>query len=448
MPKLLLITNFPECTEYEVLDQKPTHSPLIDRCRQLLHDRKYWSSNYMFCVISDGEDWQVLHPVISNLKGGTKHPRNNGGWTWLSGENYSEEDRRRSHEIFTQQLRRTLDLSYTAVQANVSMQNEPRKTSVPKSAAPAQPAVKKNADPNLQKCKTIIQENFEKFQKVYKAENEKGIEFCDSNDVTMFYRNVADIAKVQEWNSDAKKVDVLIDLCAFNEAFLGNIDDPDLLILGKNPGAKDIDKELTEEALKKRIAEIKDRRICAEKKCFYPLSSVAVMWHLPWFANRLIFGVGNGDPTTGNLQSAQGILSRFIGDNLQKACDYASRIASVELVPYHTKNFGDNAKLRKKFGVVEEVKPIVKKAIERGAVILCPYYGAVKMWLKNVPALAGHKYFYTTDERDIKPFPPGSLNINRLRHYSKVLEKKPREEGENCEPLFNCLVELGWKRIK
>ena len=207
---------------------------------------------------------------------------------------------------------------------------------------------------------------------------------------------------------------------------------------------------LKEKNILDRFSEMKARKHFAATKVFYPLSSEKVMKDLPWFANRLIFGVGNGNPNKWNLQKAQGILSRFIGGDLQIVCsEYANRIASVELVPYHTRNFGNAARLQKQFGVVSEVRKIVKEAIKRNAVILCPYYGAVDMWLKNVQELDGYDYFYTTHTRygeKNEPYPDGSLNINRLRHYSKI--KSTREQNENCEPLFQRLVKLGWKEIK
>ena len=56
---------------------------------------------------------------------------------------------------------------------------------------------------------------------------------------------------------------------------------------------------------------------------------------------------------------------------------------------------------------------------------------------------------YGKDEMaDIETEQSGSMHIDRLRHYSKVLVKKPREKDENCEPLFDSLVKLGWTRIK
>ena len=335
-----------------------------------------------------------------------------------------------------------------------SAQNKPAtkqavaKSSPRKSAALVKSAVrneKKDEKPDLETSRKIIQENFKKFQETYKAE--KGIEFRDSDDVTTFYRNKADIAEVQKWNEEARTVDALIDPCAFNEAFLGNIVDPDLLILGKNPGAKDIDKELTEEALKKRIDEIKARRTCAEQKRFYPLSSVDAIHDLPWFPNRLIFGVGSDKWK--KRDGHDGILYPFMQNGkLSSLCQYAERIASVELVPYHTINFRDNTRLQNEFGVVEEVKPIVKKAIERGAVILCPYYGAVDMWLDAVEKLRGYPFFYATHVKLGQKDAPqnGNLNINHLRHYSMI--ELPRTEDETCEPLFDQLVKLGWTRIK
>ena len=123
-------------------------------------------------------------------------------------------------------------------------------------------------------------------------------------------------------------------------------------------------------------------------------------------------------------------------------------IASVELVPYHTVNFSDNIRLQNTFGVVNEVRPIVEGAVKRGAVILCPYYGAVDMWLNAVEKLNGYPFFYTTHVALGLTNAPqnGNLSINNLRHYSKI--GSARTPDENCEPLFERLEKLGWKRIK
>ena len=143
MPKLLLITDFQECTTCQFLESG-SMSGLIQRCRDIFGDNRYQLSNYMLCVISDGEDWQVLHPVISDLKGGTMHPMQKNGysWNWLAGKNYTEEERKKSHEIFTRRLRQTLGPAYTALQTNVSMQNEQQKSIRQPSTAPAQPAAR------------------------------------------------------------------------------------------------------------------------------------------------------------------------------------------------------------------------------------------------------------------------------------------------------------------
>ena len=87
----------------------------------------------------------------------------------------------------------------------------------------------------------------------------------------------------------------------------------------------------------------------------------------------------------------------------------------------------------------------MEKATARGAVILCPYFGAVKMWLEHVKALENYEFFYTTHFRygQTDAAQDGNMNIAALRHYSKI--GTPRSEKENCDAVFKRLEELGWK---
>lgn len=271
------------------------------------------------------------------------------------------------------------------------------------------------------------------------------VEFESSEDVTMFYRYPADIEEVIYWNKKAKSKNILIDLCAFNEMILGNDKDPDIVILGKNPGAAGINLLKAKSFFEDVFDELKTRKEAQKQDIFYPLISKDVMEALPWFSNRLIFG-----STSDQIDHPAGILSRFAnGQSIKQECSkkFAKKIVSLELVPYHTARFQDGKKFIKKFGVVEKVKGIVEKAIARKAVILCPYFGAVKTWLENVKLLENYEFFYTTHFRygQTNAAQDGNMNIAALRHYSKI--DTPREKDENCEALFDRLVELGWKKI-
>ena len=108
MPGLLLIDDFPRCTSHKCIG-KGSSSALINRCRELLSNPIYRKKHFMFCVISDGDDWQVLHPVLSDLQGGTAHPRQNG-WLWWGRRGHSEEELRTNHDVFTKNLKSKLAL--------------------------------------------------------------------------------------------------------------------------------------------------------------------------------------------------------------------------------------------------------------------------------------------------------------------------------------------------
>jgi hypothetical protein len=69
------------------------------------------------------------------------------------------------------------------------------------------------------------------------------------------------------------------------------------------------------------------------------------------------------------------------------------------------------------------------------------------MWIKNVKSLENYEFFYTTHFRygQTEPAQDGNMNIAALRHYSKI--GSPRTADENCDALFERLVELGWEKI-
>ncbi|MBQ7695408.1 MAG: hypothetical protein IJT50_09830 [Lentisphaeria bacterium] len=116
MPGLLLIDDFPRCTSHKCIG-KGSSSALINRCRELLSNPIYRKKHFMLCVISDGDDWQVLHPVLSDLQGGTAHPRQNG-WLWWGRRGHSEEELRTNHDVFTKNLKSSLALPLKTVRSS------------------------------------------------------------------------------------------------------------------------------------------------------------------------------------------------------------------------------------------------------------------------------------------------------------------------------------------
>lgn len=346
-----------------------------------------------------------------------------------------------------------------AVQANVSMQNEPQKSSVPKSAASARPVVKneKQAEnPDIATSKKIILDNFEKFKKAYKARYEK--EFLGSDDQTMFFRNNDDLNRILYLIDHARNRQQLIDPVNFYELCLGNPETADIIILGKNPGAGGIDTPKTDKEMQELLDELEQRKDCIKKNQFFPLSTLEGMETRPWFPSRLIFGhirKENGrDILPPESCPKEGILSKFIKTS-EDACHYADRICSLDLVPYHTVDFTYGEDLIREFGIDKTSKSYIKNAMDNKKIILVPCSSTLyDVWCKFFPDLPWKTYPYVfTSHKSLanqlagqKTSRDGSLNINKLRHYSKI--RLPRTPDENCEPLFKRLVELGWKRIK
>ncbi len=456
MAKLLLITDFPECTTCKFIESGGVTNLKRVRCIEIFREKDYQRSNYMLCVISDGEDWQVLHPVISDLSCGTMHPRRPEDWDWLAGPSYTEEQRNQSHEIFTRRLRETLGPAYAAIRANLPIQNEPQKSSPRKSAAPVKLAErneKKEADPDLETRRKIILENFDKFQKAYKARY--GKEFRGSDDQAMFFRNDDDLGKILDLIKKAEKRSQLIDLVNFYELYLGNPESADIIVLGKNPGAEGIDTPKTDKNIEDLLVEMELRKECKKKGLFFPLYSLESMKKRPWFPSRLIFGnikfVGKGKDKKYILppesDPKEGILSKFI-ETREDACKYADKICSLDLVPYHTVDFAYGQDLVREFGIDKTLREYIKNAMDHGKVILAPYSTTLRdYWCKMFPDLPWREsYVYTTHVALGQKNAPqnGNSSINNLRHSSKVLEKKPRKADENCEPLFDQLKKLGW----
>ena len=440
MPQLLRFSDFPECRQVRIIG-KGSASGLKEKCKKFFQQNA--DDNNLLCIISDEKDWEVLYPVISDGNGKKQHPKDcrgkgkGKGWTWESDKEEVE-----NHKTFTAQLKKACGAVCYADDEELGDFEEDT-DELPAETEAAEAAENEEGDNELQKlaaCREVIQKNFELFLKTY--QKKFGKEFASSEDVTMFYREAADIEKVQLWNEEAASRNVLIDPCAFNEMILGNDEDPDIVILGKNPGAAGIDFIKEEDFFNDCFDELEQRKKVQEKKLFYPLVSKEVMEKLPWFSNRLIFG------SVSDSNAPAGILSRFVsGKKIKEVCaeKFAGRIVSLELVPYHTVRFQGGKKLLRQFGVVDKVKAVVEKAIRRKAVILCPYFGAVKMWLEHVKALENYEFFYTTHFRygQTDAAQDGNMNIAALRHYSKI--GTPRSEEENCDAVFKRLEELGWK---
>ena len=431
MPKLFLYKDFPRCESKPEVLNCGSVSSLKEKCRDFFNKNTSYSN--MLCIVSDEDNWEVLYPVISSGNGKKEHPRDSRGkgkglgWTWDS-----DADNSKNHQEFTSKLQKAQKFSF------VSAWN----TETEESTAIAESAHNTNDQLALEEIKGIIQKNFELFRNEYRKRF--GQDFERSEDVGMFYRNLSDIEAVLLWNKEAKSKNMLIDTCAFNEMILGNEENPDIVILGKNPGASGIDLPKSKSFFEDIFNQLDLRKNAQKHGIFYPLLSKTIMEALPWFSNRLIYG------STADTKTPAGILSKFVsGQNIKQQCSekFAQKIVSLELVPYHTLRFKDGNKLISKFSAVEKVKKIVEKAIQRKAVILCPYFGALNMWLKNVKSLENYEFFYTTHFRygQTKPAQDGNMNIEALRHYSKI--GSPRTADENCDALFERLIELGWEKI-
>ena len=230
---------------------------------------------------------------------------------------------------------------------------------------------KKEADPDLDTCKAIIADNFRNLQTEYQNQHE-GRDFIASPDVEMFFRK-ADLDTIREWNEKASDTDDLIDLCAFYELTLGNPSKADVVILGNNPGAKGVFERIT--SFEQIFKEMEERKNTQD--LFYPMSSVNAMKVRPWFPNRLIYGVGSDKWK--KRDKKDGILYPFMqNEDLSSLCQYADRIATVELVPYHTKTFAAGERFLDEFDLFDPT-PVIQ-AMKNNAVIIALYRNAATRW--------------------------------------------------------------------
>lgn len=331
-------------------------------------------------------------------------------------------------------------------------------SSVTKSTTPAQPAVKnekQSENPDLEECK-IIRENFEKFQGAYKERYKK--EFLGSDDVKYFFRK-EDLERIKEWNKKASNVDDLIDLCAFYELILGNPSKADVVILGNNPGAKGIYKKIS--SFKEIFIEMENRK--KNKDLFYPMSSVDVMKNRPWFPNRLIYGVGGS--TWQDRDRRDGILYPFMQKGkLDSLCQYADRIATVELVPYHTKTFAAGQDFLDAFDLFDPA-PVIQ-AMNNKAIIIALFRNTAERWCQKwseyrkkhpeVKDLERYPYFYVNHKKEGNDRAEANASLSRqtLRRFSEFRDSiEGNEERYPSDDAYSEITkylarEKKWKRIE
>lgn len=303
--------------------------------------------------------------------------------------------------------------------------------------------------PTINQSRQIILKNFDNFKNAYR--DRYGTEFLGSADQKMFFRNNDDLKEILASINNATDRSQLIDPINFYELCLGNSETADVLILGKNPGAEGIDRLKTPEEITGLLVELEQRKQYRDQ--FFPLSTLEAMRQRPWFPVRLIFGRAFQSFPQGNDVPRNGILSRFIND-ITDARFYADKICSLDLVPYHTVDFAYGQDLVGRFGIDTTLREYIKNAMDQGKIILAPYSTTFDEWCKFIPDLPWrtYPYVYTThkslsDQQTGRRVEfQGSMRIDRLRHYSRI--RTARTPDENCEPLFDRLVELGWTRIK
>ena len=283
-------------------------------------------------------------------------------------------------------------------------------------------------------------------------------EFLKSGDVEMFFRRV-DLDKIREWNENASSKDDLIDLCAFYELTLGNSSKDDVVILGNNPGAKGVFERIT--SFEQIFKEMEERKNTQD--LFYPMSSVNAMKVRPWFPNRLIYGVGGSSWTKRNRKD--GILYPFMQNgDLNLLCQYADRIATVELVPYHTKTFAAGENFLDQFDLFDPT-PVIQ-AMKNNAVIIALFRNAAERWCdkwreyrkKNpeVQDLEQYSHFYVNHRREENSRAEANASLSRqtLRRYSEF--QASIKKVEELYPDYDAYSEITdylakekrWTRIK
>ena len=297
---------------------------------------------------------------------------------------------------------------------------------------------------SLEESKKILADNFAKLQKVYMDKYKK--EFLKSEDFKMFFPCREEFDKIIEWNNNASFRDDLVDITGFYELCLGCSGNADIIVLGANPGAGDFDIPKKEKEFTDFFQEMEQRKEAEKKGLFYPFYSIEAMRKRFWFPARLIFGIGARSKFPSDNAEKNGILSKFIS-TIDEATQYADRICSIELVPYHTVDFKHGQKLIEKFGLIERVLAPVRNAMSNRKIILLPYGTTRDAWFQYLPELKNYEFAYTTHKglNDKNAEQGGSLNIDKLRLWKNI--DKPRTADENCAAIFDRLKELWLEKI-
>ena len=306
---------------------------------------------------------------------------------------------------------------------------------------------KKTENPkiSLEESKRILQRNFDKLQEKYR--NKFKIDFIGSEDFKLFFPSKDEFEKIVTWNNNVKDRSDLIDITGFYELCLGNPENADIIVLGKNPGAGGFDRLKSDQEFEELFEEMSLRKDIESKGCFFPLYNEDAMGFRPWFPGRLIFGIGvTRRLPDENRDEKRGILSKFIRRTAE-ASKFANKICSIDLVPYHTADFEHGENLIQVFGMVEQVLTPVRNAMKKRKIILFPYSTTYDKWVKYIPELENYDFAYTTHRLEGQSVADshGSMHIDRLRHVKNI--KKERAANENCDAIFKRLKELGWEKI-
>ena len=375
-----------------------------------------------------------LYMVIyyEQKKGVATHPWNHRNKTWLKDYHPWNTDKMGDEDSWMKAvIERFPELSIENTSPKKSAAKKKKETT---SVSTKKQKQVKAATPevSVEESKKIINENFKKLQTAYRAEYKK--DFLESEDFKMFFRK-EDLDKILEWNKNASSKDDLIDLCSFYELKIGNPETADLVILGNNPGAKGEFEEILN--FERLFAEMEERKI--NQNIFYPMSSLEAMELRPWFPNRLIYGVGG--TTWKNRQEKNGVLYPFMENkNIASLCKYAKKIATLEMVPYHTKTFASGESFLDSFDLFDPAP--IEKAMKNGAVIIALFRNSAERWSSRVPELQAYPYFYVNHKKEVnnRAEANASLSKQSLRRYSEF-DDSINNRGERY-PEFDAYSEI------
>ena len=186
MYELLYFNDFPKCKNHKILVKDSNKNNLIDECKNRLKQAEYCNPQTMLCIMDNG---QVIHPVISNLKGGTTHPCQDG-WIWLTGKGYTVEEREKNHQEFTKKLNShmrgivtppMIDIEKSSTQnspvkQDISGKNKEKKTNIKKTNQKRNNKETEKKEIFYQKWDGITDRNvlsnyFEKVKELYNSAN-------------------------------------------------------------------------------------------------------------------------------------------------------------------------------------------------------------------------------------------------------------------------------------